>query len=323
MISVTLLVLCSMAPTRAQPVAVELRELRCSRQTEIECVALFPDGKKAVAGTQSGSVLILPLEAGGKEESVSITDGGLLTGSIRSIVVSPDGKRIFAGCADRCVRVIDAEKLTVVATLDRQRGPVAFLKEPSSLAFSGSTSDNAIRQWDLRTGKEVFRLSDEKVRERSETLSLSPDGKMLASLNFMQVQLWDLAARKPLRTIAGHDSRIVGAYFSADGKTIFSGDSFGCFRVSDPQTGKCLRQLRPFDWLMYRFAVSHNGERLITGGTNRFQVIDPGSGRVLCANKEGTIHGRVSVAISSDGQLAVTGEWYGPVRLWRLSPKAK
>src|SRR5262245_65165247 len=68
------------------------------------CVAFSPDGRKVFAGTNKGRLWIWEVKKGAVPEKVRLSSGGLLTGSVLSLAISPDGSRALEGCADQRVR---------------------------------------------------------------------------------------------------------------------------------------------------------------------------------------------------------------------------
>src|SRR5207237_773537 len=59
-------------------------------------------------------------------------------------------------------------------------------------------------------------------------LEFSPDSRSLAIVtddgNGAQIDLWDLAAKEPKRTLTDHDAGITAIAFSRDGRLLASGD---------------------------------------------------------------------------------------------------
>ena len=89
-----------------------------------QSVAFSPDGKKAFAGTIGGNLWVWNLGALNTSKRITLTSGDLLTGSVDCLAVSPDGTRLLAGCADRCIRVVDVKSEKVTRSERAQRSSV-------------------------------------------------------------------------------------------------------------------------------------------------------------------------------------------------------
>jgi WD40 repeat protein len=130
--------------------------------------------------------------------------------------------------------------------------------------------NGALRQWDLKTGKELRRLAgtDEEMSGVSPPpnprgcLALSADGKtLLAGGNGLAIRLIDLATGKELPTPGGHLNQIAFLSYAPDGKALVTYSSDHTVRVWDPAAGKQLRQVSmPAD--IRQFASSADGRIL-------------------------------------------------------------
>jgi WD40 repeat protein len=283
-------------------------------------VAFSPDGRKVVAATMGGRVWVWDTDKPETPRSFEATSGELLTGSVLSLAFSPDGKRLLLGCADHTVQLWDFETGKKLRTLKAHEGPVwcvAFYKD-GNRALSGSTTDYTIREWDLESGKELRRF---KGKDRPDSLSLSPDERILVSTEFKNVRLWDLESGVAGNAFEGNYARVCGAFFTPDGKHIVSVSGLGEGRVWDVKTGKCLRQFGPemMQVLVEGVALSSDGGRVLLGCSNELQIWDVQRGKRLSRIEklDGPVHG----AFSPDGRYFLSGE-VGGVRLWDLSNRA-
>jgi WD40 repeat protein len=123
-----------------------------------------------------------------------------LTGDVRSIAVSNDGKRLFAGSA-------------------------------YNLLTPGN-ADDTIKAWDRETHKEILTLRGHS----GAVLSLIPtrDGKRLVSSSGDgTIKVWDLATSKELLTLPGHIFGVAGLVLSRDGKRLVSVGRDGTVKIWD------------------------------------------------------------------------------------------
>ena len=74
-------------------------------------------------------------------------------------------------------------------------------------------------------------------------VSFSPDGETLAAGSGTKIQLWDVATKTNITTIATPDRRISSVSFSPDGETLAVGSDDGTVTLWDVTTKKEYRHL--------------------------------------------------------------------------------
>jgi sugar lactone lactonase YvrE len=281
-----------------------------------QCVAFSPDGRKVFAGTNAGRIWSWELKKGAVPEKIRLTSGGLLSGSVDCLAISPDGGTALAGCADRRVRVVDLATSKLTHVLEGHRYPVfsvAFSRD-GQLAFSGSSGGarSTVIHWDLKSGKPVRQY---EAKDMIDSLAIAPDGRTFLTTEFLSVQEWELQSGKRLRSLEGHEYRVHGVFYSADGQTIISGGWDGV-RVWEAKTGRCIRTVGDGKFNAEYVALSPDSRRILLGGQKEMQLLDLKTGQEL-KHWEG-LAGKVHVAFSPSGRYALSGEEDGPVSLWAL-----
>ena len=242
-------------------------------------------------------------------------------GAVTGVAFSDDGKRLASASADATVRVWDVATGQPTRTLTAH-GDWGFGGGFSDLAFSHDSSRLAavssgsfgwtfkqvpgwITVWDASRGQEVLRL---EARGRQPSgVAFSPDGKWLAAGNNVadfssptdvgEVQIWDAATGREVRTLAGHSRPVNCVAFSADGQFLASGGG-----------------------VFFDFATQQQG--LIPG---ELKVWDAASGREVWS-LAGHLSSVSRVAFSPDGTMlasfsnvpASSGNVLGEVKIWSL-----
>ena len=80
------------------------------------------------------------------------------------------------------------------------------------------------------------------------TVAFSRDGKLLASGSTDNtIRIWDVAAKRELRTLAGHTSNVESIDFSPDGRLLASASDDGATFLWDANTGEHLLTLISLD----------------------------------------------------------------------------
>ena len=105
--------------------------------------------------------------------------------------------------------------------------------------------DRTVRLWDVKTHKEVHRLTGHT--ERVNALAFSPDGNRLLSGSDLDpdhsdglgsLRLWEVTTGKQLLSISAIPEGVIGLAISADGRRALSGGRAGLVQLWDLESGK-------------------------------------------------------------------------------------
>ncbi|KIJ61673.1 hypothetical protein HYDPIDRAFT_115456, partial [Hydnomerulius pinastri MD-312] len=241
----------------------------------VACVEYSPDGKTLLSGSHDTTMRLWD----------SFT-GKLIAGplrrhycAVRGLNYSPDGARFVSGAEDGTVRVWDASTREVILPLltevdihDYQiTGPFAghtnYITDaayfPDGKHAVSASYDKSIRQWDLRTGalvKELLRCHGSEIY----SLSISFDGKRLASAAYGSIRVWDCVKWEVILDLSGHSEWVHCVRFSPDAKLLASAGYGGEVFLWDSETGEKLRSMMGHDSTLAVWAVafSPDGRKL-------------------------------------------------------------
>jgi hypothetical protein len=166
------------------------------------------------------------------------------TDSVRSLVLSLDGLRLYSAGIDATIRRWDAQTGTPIG--EPMRGHVgegieSLILSPDGLRLYSAGYDNTIRRWDAQTGAPIGEPMRGHVGDGVISLALSPDGLWLYSGDLGgTVRRWNAQTGAPIgEPMHAHAGVGVSSLaLSPDGRTLYScGFGGGPFRLWNAQTG--------------------------------------------------------------------------------------
>jgi WD40 repeat protein len=276
----------------------------------ITALALSPDGQTLAASTNSHidgdhSVRLWETATG----KPLVRHAGPQAG-IATVVFSPDSAMVATSSWEGAIHLWEASTGKLLHHLEGF-GPLAFTPDSLSLIFGG-WSDGKVHFLDLASQKESkqFAASEKGIR----SLSLSRDGRKLATLGSEVCKIWDLTTDKLLQDFGGMQSKDIYSFaLSPDGKLLGTGYEHQGVRLWDTATGKLFREhAQPFGEVA-RVAFSGDGKLLASthwadGGSVKYlQLWEVATGTAL-RKLAGASDPMGAVAFSPDGRTLM---WSG------------
>lgn len=217
---------------------------------QVAYVAFVSSGNRILTTSKNGRSWMWDGETG----KVKLRPGWPSNGSVSSVAISKDGRRVFF--------------------------------------FSYLTGEQSV--WDVETGKEIRHFDAHTFGSGSSADFSSDGRRLLASSGGASAWLWDIETGKEIqRFVAKAGPRmsstegytrdaITSVALSQDGKRALTGDSEGTARLWDVGTGKQLRSFSmPAIHPLY-VAFSPNGLRMLAGSSDHpAELRDIETGRVL------------------------------------------
>jgi len=278
--------------------------IRFKHSGQVDSLAWSADGKRIVAGDESGAVLVWDAATGRRVRTLRGHSSGV-------DVVGFSGKRIVSSSADETVRIWESGS-------DRAR--VLQNQGPSCLAVSPDGKRLAVSRGllDLGSGK----LRHHGGMRGAVSVAFSFDGKLLAlggkqtgsRLSALRVSVRKAPDWREVRSFEG-----TSAAFSPDGKQLacWDPDAGIGVRCWDLTTGAEIRHLLR-DRFVVTAAYSPDGSLLATsvGETVRLWSVATGKQAAVLNGMRGPV---TALVFSPDGKRIATGNIYGRVRVWKAS----
>jgi len=231
---------------------------------------------------------------------------------VRSVALSPDGKRIATGSLDKTVKLWNAstgENTTTLNTGNRVVS-VAFNHQGNYIAASG---DNGMAKvWDVATGKPVMALTGHKGPVWS--IAFSPNDKHIVS-GAETVKVWDASTGTLLKTISGCGGFVD---YSPNGDRIVAVSNDNNLTILDAESGDALMTLRGHTGAVGSVAFSPDGKRIVSCGGGVMKIWDATIDTTVMALRGHRDHVR-QVTFSADGKRILSGGHDGTIKIWDAS----
>ena len=246
---------------------------------------------------------------------------GTLLGKAEGTVFSPDGT-LLAGRnyidEQFVVGLWDVATGALRMTLEGHTDWILAISfSPGGQTLASAGADSTVRLWNLRSE------ASRQVLESSgwgpvRSISVSPDGRTLASASDKTVRLWDLTTGTLWTTLEGHADEVHSVSFSPDGKTLASADEEEV-QVWD------LGGTVPFEGTRWdghgAVSFSPDGKTLVSASDETVLLWEVATGtlRTTLDHETQTPEGyrdEMSIAFSPDGRILATARCCGTIRLW-------
>lgn len=303
--------------TATGKIVSEVKGQRLLGQLSEGCLAFSFDGAQMVIGNLNGELHLLEIGKGKK-----LTRFGEKEEQPTRVAFSRDGRHIARVERQRIV-VLDkttgkTRQILEVKVENDALAAVAF--SPDGKTLVSGTEGGVIHAWDLETSKRRYVLRDKNRRQPLSFLFLefSPDGKTIAigDVYNTSVLLCNATNGQVVHDLADvYGARC--AAFSADGKTLFTGDSGHLIRAWDVKTGKEKNPPGKFDIVRSPIALSADGKQLAVSSSEGVQIV---------SFPEGTLQRGLGrdvqpscIAFAPKDRTLATGSSDGYVRFYDLS----
>jgi WD40 repeat protein len=294
--------------------------------------AVSPDGQTAAVGLLNG-----PIEVRSRRTGHVVHELRGHHGRVEAIAFAPDGQSLLAaslafrppgqrGLIHEFIlwdAKTGAELRRLPGTdqadnrLDGRHG-VAFA--PDGRLVATTSTDGTARLWDMRTGKELFRLSE---RGGTEAVAFSPDGAFVTWAEFNAVSVLDLKTRKVVRVLRGPVQAVLALAFSPDGKTLAAGGADRVIWLWDLASGKPSDAPAGHRAAVTRVVFSPDGRRVASAGQDgTVRLWEATTGKQVAALPD--VPRWTRIAFRPDGKaLAVAGRPADEVAVWDLAADRK
>jgi len=302
----------------------------------ITSVALLPDGKRVISASADGTLKIWSIEE--KGEALQTFHAGIPTSpettespwlnnvneGITAMTVTPDGKyAIVALFNEKTLRVWDLETNTQKFTIHKSTdwvNALAITPNGKRLISASDFFEKSLKIFALESGKELFTI--EGHSRAIQAVAIAPDGqKLISASEDTTLKIWDLETMELLHTLSGHTDAVSSVVITPDGQRAISGSSDGTVRVWDIQTG---RELDNFGGNtsseITALAIAPKKQLVIFAEDNILKIwsLENHAKFISQLYQQGHTKAATTVAITPDGQRAISGSDDHTLKVWNL-----
>jgi WD40 repeat protein len=192
----------------------------------ITCLAVTPDGRFALSGSEDQRLILWDLALGAAIHTLQGHQN-----SVRAAAITPDGRCAISGGQDQSVRIWDLQTGQERLALTGQQEPRAVaITGDGRLAVSAGVSQDQpgeffVRAWNLENGAALF--TGYGHTGAVTALAISRDGQFAASASAdHSLRVWSLKDGQQISAFIG-DGPFTTCQFSTDGKILFVIDQEG------------------------------------------------------------------------------------------------
>ena len=287
-----------------------------------DCVAITPDGKKAVTGSSDGTAIVWDAESGMKLRTFHVGDR-----AFHSVSISADGTKVLTSTSSRA-DIWSTNSGKLIARLSetiREIGAAEVTLDGESVALL--SPDGIVTYWNATNGSLKWKARIPDTERRREfiipttarsSLAISANGSKIlaASQGHQSAVLLDASNGKILCKFEGHFITRQSVSISADGGKVLT--NMGIPVLWDAVNGEKL-QTYPEARGGWFVALSGKGDSVLAGKLQSgvAHLLDAAHGkRLQSCELSDKYEGIKAVAITSDGSKVLLAGIDNPASIW-------
>jgi len=296
-----------------------VREGHAALAALVNTVAVSADGRYAASGLSDKTIMLWDISSG---NCMYILKGH--KGSVRSLAFSHDNRKLASGSADGAIilwNVLTGKEIISYKTYSEPVNTLTFGQNDQAVISGNDRQEVTITGISGGGMNGMFKTGENtgNVKREITPYAFSGDGRYaLAANEESTLSLWDVAAKREVRSFSGDFGSISSLAFSADGRHGLVGNSRGKLILVDISTGKEVRAFQGHSGLIRSVAFSKDGHNAFSGShDDTIKMWDVATGKEL-RTFSGHLNDVKSIALSPDGLLLISGSTDSTTRAWNI-----
>ncbi|MFO0803587.1 MAG: protein kinase [Gemmataceae bacterium] len=202
---------------------------RLKHPVPVNFVEFLPDRPFIATAADDHRIRLFDMATGEPRGSLDGTDGTRM----RSLEVSPDGRRIAALATDDTVHLWDVESRVCIARLPADAPDATTIRfSPDGSKLIVGANEGRASIWDVSAGQKLAVFTGH--RDDVTSACFSPDGaRVLTASRDHTARVWHAATGMLMLTLPGHEGQLLSARFHPDGDRI---DTAAYLKMNDQST---------------------------------------------------------------------------------------
>jgi len=287
-------------------------EIRSLSPHHILAIAISPDGRYALSGSQDKTLKLWEVSSGAE---IRTFQGH--TDFVRSVAFSPDGHTALSGSDDNTLKLWEVSSGVEIRTFQGHTYDVKSVAfSPDGLYALSGSDDNTLKLWKVSSGAEIrtFQGHTDSVG----SVAFSPDGRYaLSGSKDKTLKLWKVSSGAEIRTFQGHTDSVSSVAFSPDGLYALSGSRDNTLKLWEVSSGAEIRTFQGHTDRVWSVAFSPDGGYALSGSSDLTLKLWEVSSGTEIRTFQGHTDIVWSVAFSPDGRdYAFSGSYDRTLKMW-------
>ncbi|HEV3435961.1 MAG TPA: WD40 repeat domain-containing protein, partial [Gemmata sp.] len=228
-------------------------------------VVITPDGAKAITAGGDRSIRVWDLKTGRQSD---ILEGHVL--AIRGLAISADGRYLVSGSSDKTCRLWDLSTNKEIKKFgDGKESIESVAITPDGNRILAGNESGMITVYDAKSGSVVSKFDKHGV-SIVYAITVTKDGKTaISGARDKEIQVWEVATGKPLKTLSGHTEQVYQVILSLDEKQVLSVSYDKTIRIWDLATGKEVKRFEGHTDGVQGVCYSPNGRTIFSASWDK------------------------------------------------------